>query len=236
MTRETQTERPGSSFFRTLILTGVGLSAALLVPGFVRFPGVFVPALQTIVFLTITLGLLAIYCYLALRRTTTETAYIQSVALYPAGWLGLALGALWLVELWAGNLSSGFPEGLVQFAYRGPILAVPVLTGVVAFLAARRTGSRQVGIWIGLWSGMISSLMVFIGLSLIGYSGALLHDPQTIQDAARAGAANLADYAVTESLAGAINHLWIGPAIGILFGALGSTLGNSYGAGAEAKV
>ena len=107
----------------------------------------------------------------------------------------------------------------------GATLAVPVLTVIVSLLASRQTGLRQTGIWVGVWSGLISGLITYTGLMLIGYSGRLANDPQTIQQAAKNGVSDITAFSVADSLVAAINHLWIGPLLGLVCGVIGSLIG-----------
>ena len=207
------------------ILGGVSLAIALVIYAIVEYPSALtLSPVESIVFLALCVGLLSGYSWLAWRRTQ-PASHISAVALSWGGWLGLALGLCWLIELWAGNLANPSTNAMVLLAYRGSTIAVPLLTIMTAFYASRHTGSQQTGIWVGIWSSMISALITFAGLMGIAYLGGLTHDPQTIQQALSNGTTNIMAYSVADSLAGAINHLWIGPLLGILFGAIGGFMG-----------
>ncbi len=207
------------------VLGGVIWVIALIVYGVIRYPSAFaLSPVESVVYLALFVGLIGGYSWLALRRTQATSPTID-IALRWGGWLGLALGLCWLVELWAGNLADPSAGTTGLLVYRTSILAVPVLTIITALSASRHTGLRQTGIWVGIWSGIISALITFSGLFFIAYSGTLLHDPQTIQQSLSNGVTDIAAYGVADSLVAAINHLWIGPLLGVVFGTLGGWMG-----------
>jgi hypothetical protein len=101
------------------------------------------------------------------------------------------------------------------------------LTVVAGGYAALRTGRIMAGALVGFWSGLISGLITFILLLCMTYlcMDLLQHDPQNIQEFQSSGALDLATSIVAESLAGGINHLWLGPLVGASLGTLGGVVG-----------
>ncbi len=208
------------------VLGGVLWVIALILYGLVRYPSAFtLSPVASIVYLALCAVLLAGYSWLAMQRTQGTTSTLGFTLRWGGG-LGLLLGLCWLIELWAGNIADPSANAIVLLAYRGSILAVPLLIILTTFAAVRHTHLRETGIWVGIWSGIISGVIAFSGLMIIAYQGTFIHDPETIRQALNSGATDIMAYSVADSLVGAINHLWIGSLLGILFGAFGSFIGN----------
>jgi polyphosphate kinase 2 len=74
----------------------------------------------------------------------------------------------------------------------------------------------------------LSPLLGFLGLMAITllFLGRLRHDPDSLREFQRSHLSDLSAFLVGDSLAGAINHLWlVGPVLGTAAGALGGLLG-----------
>ncbi len=196
---------------------GIVLSTLLVAYGLVRYPANLNDDPASVVYGLLLILLLAGYGAITFRLTRTRTA-VAAVALRQGAAWGLVFGVLWLVEVLAGNLSFAIATSWVRLAYYGAMLAVLVLTLAAGAYAALRTGRIAAGTLVGFWSGLISGLITFIILLCVTYlcMGMLQHDPQNIQEFQRSGAPDLATSIVAESLAGGINHLWLGPLVGEL--------------------
>jgi hypothetical protein len=154
---------------------------------------------------------------------------------------GLALGAMWIVEIGINNV---FPADRVPVGARD--VADNVIWGLVALatifvsgVAAHRAGSIGAGTVVGLWSGAVSGLFAYLaGLLVVAFFlGALRRSPDLIAEFSSSGAPDLATYVTyatigSSPLVGAAGHLWL---LGVAAGALLGTIGG-VGAWLSAKV
>jgi hypothetical protein len=184
----------------------VAAVAALVGYGFVRWPGMFADDVAAgAIHIAVLVLLLAAY----LRASVSPAA---------VGWTGLLVAALWAASDVMRTLSV---PGAITLA---AVAAVGALAGL-AFVGARARGvgagaraGARVGVAIGLGS--------FLAIVLVTYlaTGRVTGDPQIVAAFHTSGARDLTTYAVGESLAAAVNTLWIGPAVGALLGALGGVV------------
>jgi hypothetical protein len=181
----------------------VAAVAALVGYGFVRWPGMVA---DDVVVGAIHLAVLVLLLAAYLRASVSPAA---------VGWAGLLVAALWAASDVMRTLS--VPGAITMAA----VAAVGALAGL-ALVGARARGvgagaraGASVGVAIGLGS--------FLAIVLVTYlaTGRLTGDPQIVAEYHATGARDLTTYAVGESLAAAVNGLWIGPAMGALLGALG---------------
>jgi hypothetical protein len=107
-------------------------------------------------------------------------------------------------------------------------------TGMGGLIAAYRTSRISTALRVGVWSGLLSGSMVFvICMSIVTiFHGALMQDPSNIREFARAAhraptAAELSSFLYWDALGGAVNHLWIGPLLGLTIGGIGAVIGKA---------
>jgi len=215
---------------RSSLLVGILLGTFLVAYGLVHYPATLNEGTASAVYALLLVVLLAAYCAIAIRLTQTRTEAAAVALRHGAIW-GVLVGGFWLVEALAGNLGFDLVTSWVRLAYYGAIFAVLALTFVAGGYAGLRTGRIAAGTLAGLWSGLISGLIACIVLVSMTYlfMGMLQLDPQNIQEFGRNGAPDLATSIVGESLAGGINHLWLGPLLGVALGTVGGVVGVGFG-------
>jgi hypothetical protein len=103
---------------------------------------------------------------------------------------------------------------------------------MAGLVAAYRTGRISVALRVGVWSGLPSGAIVFVTPMsvVILFHGALMKDPSNMHELARAAhraptEAELSNFLYPDALAGALNHLWIGPLFGLTVGGIGAVFG-----------
>jgi hypothetical protein len=146
---------------------------------------------------------------------------------------GLLIGAMWAGEVIFGNLGETAMLGnvrtlhfatyrLVGWAFIGSAL---VLTAVAGFVGAYRTGRVREGLTVGAWSGLISGAITFVAVMavFILFRNALLLAPSNVKEFAGSTRAMLLD-----ALAAGLNHMWIGPLLGVTLGGVAAVAGNWF--------
>jgi hypothetical protein len=156
----------------------------------------------------------------------------QAAALGAA--FSVLVGALWVIELWAGNAAA--PSLLAAALYRGSIVGVLGATVVAGLMGGLRRGKLADGVSVGVLSGMLSGALV-CAIAVMG--GAVSQtlgtsDPQTLADFQRSHEADLTTFLVGDWLAAGINHLWIGLFVGSVGGLIGGAVGVAATAGRPA--
>lgn len=152
---------------------------------------------------------------------------------------GLLIGAMWMGEVLLGNLAGTSVLGnLGEFHPR--VYAIAALfawsaVGVTAmggFVAAYRTSSIGVALRVGLWSGLLSGAITLLTIVsvVIVFHDALMKDPANIREFAHSAhrvpsEAELSQFIIRDGLAGGVNHVWIGPLLGITVGGIGAVMG-----------
>jgi hypothetical protein len=222
MTTTTTIEAP-PWFLRTALVAGAVLGFLFSLLALLRYPA---SPSQTLLYY-VAFGLLALCTAVSL------------VGLRPSrtpGWgstwrlgilFGLLIGALWIVEILAGNLIAvGSGAGIM--IYRLATLAAYTLPLVAGAVGAYAHKSVRYGIAVGFWSGLISGLIAFLTLMLIAYAfmGILQRDTQTLSEYARSGEPTLSTYIVGDFLFGSCSHLLL---IGVLYGTALATVGALFG-------
>jgi hypothetical protein len=86
--------------------------------------------------------------------------------------------------------------------------------------------SLRVAIWSGLISGAIT-LATLIGMTA-GFFDASRQSPSDLAEFARSGDQSLPHFLYVNALAGGLNHLWIGAALGVILGSIGATAGKPF--------
>ncbi len=142
-------------------------------------------------------------------------------------------------EVLLGNLGGTSVLGNLRDFHPGVYCLAPWFAlgavGVTAFggfVAAYRTLSIVVALRVGLWSGLISGVITLVTLVsiLVLFHDAMMKDPSNVHEFARGAhrvpaEAELSSFIYTDGLAGGVNHLWIGPLLGITVGGLGAVMG-----------
>ncbi len=212
------------------LMQGTLLGGLLLVIGGVGYSLIRYPALLTIpesgFYLIPLVILLGSYGWAAFRGTQASTDSARLALQFGWRW-GILVGALWMIELWAGNLADPSGNSVVRLIYHGSILAVPLITVWASASASRLTGKILTGVRVGLWSGLISALITFATFMVIAYF--LWNVPPNaheMSDFARSGISDFAVYRTADNMAAMINHLWIGPFVGLIAGTVGGVLGS----------
>jgi hypothetical protein len=209
---------------RFMLLTGIFGAILFIVINLLTYPDIITmyPA-TSLILLTFFALLMAGYIWFAIHFTYTKDESWRSVLRHGL-WAGAVIGGLWIIEITIGNLVNP-PPGIIEFVvhslYRLCILAIPLVTVLAAARISKKTGQFSSGVWVGLWSGILSALMVFGMFVLVGLFFSARPDPQTMAAFARSGFTDYAAFNRSDTLVAMINHLWIGPCIGILFGAIG---------------
>jgi hypothetical protein len=134
---------------------------------------------------------------------------------------GLAVGAMWVVEMLVANLAYGRGSWLL-LPYFGAILAAVVLNGTAAALAVYRSGHFVAGPLVGAWTGLIGGIIGLCTMTLLALVAmpVLRDDPQNIKEFA-----SKEDFAAAiagDFVAAGIMHV---VAVGLLAGAAFGTLG-----------
>jgi hypothetical protein len=152
---------------------------------------------------------------------------------------GLLIGAMWIGEVLLGNLGGtsifGNLRGFHPHVYAlGPWLALSAV-GVTAMggaVAAYQTRSIGVALRVGLWSGLISGVIALVTIVsvVVLFHDAVMKDPSNIHEFARGAhhvpsEAELPRFIHADGLAGGVNHLWIGPLLGVTVGGVGAVMG-----------
>lgn len=146
---------------------------------------------------------------------------------------------MWVGEMLLGNLGATSVLGDLRnvhprvYAMAGWFaLGAVGVTGVGGFVAAYRTGRISAALRVGIWSGLLSGGIVFVtGMSMvILFHGALMKDPSYVHEFAQTThrqptEAELSNFFFWDMLGGALNHLWIGPLLGLTVGGLGAIIG-----------
>jgi hypothetical protein len=152
---------------------------------------------------------------------------------------GLLIGAMWAGQILIGNLGGTTVFGHLRdmhprvYALGGWCAAgAVVLAGLAGLVAAYWTGRIPVALRVGVWSGLLSGGIVFVTLMsvVILFHGAMMGDPSNIHEFARTAhrvpaETELSSFLYRDALGGALNHLWIGPLLGLTVGGIGSIFG-----------
>ena len=152
---------------------------------------------------------------------------------------GLLIGGMWMGEILLGNLCGTAVFRKLRdvhprvYAMAGWFAVGAVgVTGMGGAVTAYRTGRISVALRVGVWSGLLSGAIVFVTLMsmVMLFHKALMKDPSNIHEFARTAhraptEAELSNFLYRDALGGALNHLWIGPVLGLTVGAVGAIFG-----------
>ena len=158
----------------------------------------------------------------------------------PLSWIfGCLIGGMWIGEVLLGDLGGTsvlgnlreFHPQIYAMAQWFALAAVGA-TALGGAVAEYRTGSIGDALRVGVWSGIISGAAVAItGLSIaILFHDAMMRDPSNIREFARSAhrlptQAELSSFLYWDALGGFLNHIWIGPLLGVTIGGIGAVTG-----------
>ncbi len=152
---------------------------------------------------------------------------------------GLLIGIMWMGEILLGNLAGTAVFGNLRhvhprvYAMAGWFaLGAVGLSMIGGLVAAYLTGRISAALRVGVWSGLLSGAIAFVTLMtiVILFHAALMKDPSNIHEFARTAhraptEAELSKLLYWDALGGALNHLWIGPLLGLTVGCIGAMSG-----------
>jgi hypothetical protein len=97
------------------------------------------------------------------------------------------------------------------------------LTVLAGLVGAYRIGGIQTGLSVGILSGVINGAITLVTIMAVTvlFRRALLAAPSSISEFGGS-----ARRMYSESLVAGINHLWIGPFLGLTLGGVGAVVGN----------
>ena len=211
---------------RSGVLVGICLSLLGVVYSIYRHPRILEPP-GVPIFLSIFLAGLFCYGYAAVRWTRATTCDEFNVLRDGARW-GVVIGVAWTVEVIGGNviIPHALGAGIGVLAAIGAAI-LPVVAGAIG---AARTGRIGTGAKIGFWSGVVSGIITFLALVIVGNMVVSLHwlpGLETPHRVSRALTADeLATFNIGDYLAGGVSHLvLIGAPFCSLAGIVGGVLG-----------
>jgi len=152
---------------------------------------------------------------------------------------GILIGAAWVGEILLGNLGGttvlgNLREHYAQIDHLAASFAVGAvaLTATGTFLAASEAGWAVSGIRVGIRSGIVSGAIVFVTLMCVVwlFHDAMMLDTANVREFARRAhrmptTAELSSFLYWDAFAGAVNHLWIGPLLGVTVGGASAVVG-----------
>jgi hypothetical protein len=165
----------------------------------------------------------------------TRSGIIRSLS-----WIfGFLIGGMWIGEVLLGNLGGTSVLGNLRDLHANiyamaPLFALGALgvTAVGGAVAAYRTGSIGAALRVGVWSGVISGAITALTAMIIAvlFHHAMMMDPSNVHEFARSAhrppsEAELSAFLYWDALGGGINHLWIGPLLGVTIGGGGAVIG-----------
>jgi len=156
---------------------------------------------------------------------------------------GLIIGAMWTGEVLLGNLGGTSALGNLRESHPGIYamaprfaLAAVAATAIAGIVAAYQTASIKKALEVGVWSGIISgAILCVIRMSItILFHHAMMLDPSNLHEFARSAHrpptdAELSSFLYWDAIGGGLNHIWIGPLLGLTVGGAGALVGKSVG-------
>jgi hypothetical protein len=130
---------------------------------------------------------------------------------------------------------SGRWNGAMSIAF---MLATFLLWGVTGFVAARSGQSTSTGIWLAIWSAVVTmTVVVTAGFALEFFLAPW--PPESMLswgEFKRSGWTDIHAFAIANTLEAAFSHLLIGPVVAVVFGTGGSLLGRASGGFPKPKI
>jgi len=201
------------------VLAGVGLAGVLLIASSLKYPAIYrLPGADVVVTLTVA-GLLG-YAACGARALRHPAAGQRT---------GLAWGALgaamWSAEIWAGGPAklSYSAEQATGLTFILLALAVTITAGI---LAAIRIRTARAAWQAGLFSGLVSGIVVYaFGVIMTLSTLPVLASRGDYQaQFARSHAPDIATYLVGDVFAAVAAHLIINLCVGLIGGGLGALI------------
>jgi hypothetical protein len=174
-------------------------------------------------------------------RSVMTAAEFRTVR--PLSWVfGFLIGGMWVGEVLLGNLGGTSVLGNLREVHpriyaMAPWLALWAfgLTALGGLVAGYRTGSIGAALRVGIWSGVISGVITFATIMSITclFHDAMMKDPSNIHEFARGAhrsptKAELSSFLYSDAFAGGVNHIWIGPLLGLTIGGVGAIIGKLW--------
>lgn len=217
---------------RLVAIGAILLLVMIAVVVIVQVPGILTSTPVSALFLSGFAITLVAYVAMALFATRTASP-AREVAFNAALRWGTVVGVLWWIEILEGNVWR-LPGWWLSLLYFGAAIAAYLLPGVAAALVAWRTSDFRSGLLAGVWTGMLGSLLTFIGAMVILWlcHTSFLQDPQNLREflrsRARGGTPVLDTYIVGDLFAGLIVHLaFIGIVLSAIAGVIGAAIGQT---------
>lgn len=217
---------------RLVAIGAILLLAMIAVVVILHFPGILTPTPLSAFFLSGFALTLIAYVAMALFATRTSLPARQITINVALRW-GTAVGVLWWIEILEGNVWR-LPGWWLSLLYFGAAIAAYLLPGFAAALVAMRMSNFRWGLLAGVWTGMVGSLLTFIGgMAILWiFHASFLQDPQNLREflrsQARGEASDLDTYIVGDMFAGLIVHLaFIGIVLSAIAGAIGAAIGQT---------
>jgi hypothetical protein len=124
-----------------------------------------------------------------------------------------------------------FSVGAALVVLAPVVLLVMLMTGMTV---GERTGSIRAALRVAIHSGLLSGVLCFVGFLAFTavFLNVMSHDPVNVRDFVRhtghlPSRAEFSKFLYRDALGGALNMLWISPALTILFGAAGGIFGKA---------
>jgi hypothetical protein len=168
------------------------------------------------------------------------TADATSRSVRALSWaFGFIIGGAWMSEVLLANLGGTSVFGNLRDFHPQVYAAAPwlalcavALTALAGYVAAFRTGSIAAALKVGVFSGLISGAIACLTVVSITvfFHDAMMKDPSNVHEFARSAhraptEAELSNFLYSDAVAGGVNHIWIGPLLGLTVGAVGALIG-----------
>jgi hypothetical protein len=142
--------------------------------------------------------------------------------------IGLIAGLVQMIHLVSERFASfsGTWNGAITLAF---MLTTFMLWGVSGFIATRSGQATPTGIWLAVWSAVVTmTIVVAAGFSLEFFLSPT--PPESMlswPEFKRSGWTDVQAFAIANTLDSAFSHLLIGPVVAAIVGTVGSLLGSS---------
>lgn len=221
------TSMPKPSGLARNLFVALFLCLLLLGYGLIRYRGLLIFSRSGLLFAGLLLVLTVLFvAYAYIGREISEGFGRDEMWAQQQGLnFGILAALFWLAQV-AVDTINATPNRVVDIICIGGVIVVTFLAGLYG---AWHTHSFSFGLRIGLWSGMLSSLVAWVALLLLTYVllPRLQLYPLSVQGFAHSGDADIATYIVRNAMFVAAGHLVLGPVLGLALGALGALPGKA---------